>query len=219
MNSLAIFDLDGTITRHDSLAPYALGFVVRNRPWRLPALLLMLPTLLGYAAGLIDRGRLKSAFIRVMLGGCRRKDLERWTATFVATLLARGVFAKALDAIQAHARAGDHLVLLSASTDLYVPAIAHALGFREVICTGVRWEGGCLEGALTTPNRRGEEKARCVAALLASHPGLRSVAYGNAASDLAHLKLVERGVLVNGSASARRAAARLGVTCEDWADR
>ncbi len=213
---LAIFDLDGTITRHDSLVPYALGFVLRRRPWRLAALLLVLPALLRYAMGRIDRGTLKSAFIRATLGGCTRNDLARWTAIFVDRLVARGLFAQAVEAVQAHARAGDHLVLLSASTDLYVPAIAHTLGFREVICTGVRWNGDRLDGALTTPNRRGEEKAHCVAALLARHPGMGSVAYGNAASDLPHLKLVERGVLVNGSACARRQALRLAVTCASW---
>lgn len=213
---LAIFDLDGTITRHDTLAPYALGFVVRNIPWRLPATLLLVPTLLRYAVGRVDRGELKSAFIRATLKDCCRKDLERWTATFVARVLARGVFRQALEAIRAHARAGDYLVLLSASTDLYVPAIARTLGFREAICTGVRWDGERLEGELTTPNRRGEEKARCVEALRARHPGMGAVAYGNAASDLAHLMLVEQGVLVNGSAHARREATRLGVTCTDW---
>ena len=213
---LAVFDLDGTITRHDTLAPYALGFVVRRRPWRLAALLLVPPVVLGYAVGLTDRGGLKSAFIRATLGGCRRKDLERWTAAFVDRLVACGVFPQAIEAIQAHARAGDHLVLLSASTDLYVPAIARALGFEEVICTGVRWNGERLSGKLTTPNRRGEEKARCIAALRARFPGVQAVAYGNAASDLEHLKLVERGVLVNGSAAARRAAVRDGITCTDW---
>src|SRR5579885_639178 len=213
---LAIFDLDGTITRRDTLAPYVFGFLRRKRPWRLPALLFVLPALLGCGLGLVGRGGLKSAFILCALGGCRRKSLEKWTETFVAELLAHGVFPEAVEAIQAHARAGDHLVLLSASTDLYVPAIAHALGFREVICTGVRWNGDRLDGALTTPNRRGEEKAHCVAALLARHPGMGSVAYGNAASDLPHLKLVERGVLVNGSACARRQALRLAVTCASW---
>jgi phosphatidylglycerophosphatase C len=213
---LAVFDLDGTITRHDTLAPYALGFLIRRRAWRLPALLLVAPALLGYAAGLIDRGSLKSAFIRAALGGCHRKDLQRWTARFVTSLLAHGVFPQALEAIRNHARAGDHLVLLSASTDLYVPAIAQALGFQEVICTGVRWDGERLNGRLTTPNRRGEEKARCVRALRAHHPGMETVAYGNAASDLAHLKLTERGVLVNGSAAARRAAAQDGISCVDW---
>jgi phosphatidylglycerophosphatase C len=213
---LAVFDLDGTITRHDTLAPYALGFVVRKRPWRLAALLLVLPVLLGYAVGLTDRGGLKSAFIRATLGGCRRRDLGLWTAAFVDRLMAHGVFPQAIEAIQAHARAGDHLVLLSASTDLYVPAIAHALGFQEVMCTGVRWNGERLSGKLTTPNRRGEEKARCIAALRARYSGMQSVAYGNAASDLEHLKLVERGVLVNGSAAAQRAAVRYGITCTDW---
>ncbi len=213
---LAVFDLDGTITRRDTLVPYALGFVVRKRPWRLPALLLVLPAVLGNAIGLIDRGGLKSAFIRATLGGCRRGDLERWTATFVDRLEADGLFPQAVEAIQAHARAGDHLVLLSASTDLYVPAIGQALGFQEVICTGVRWNGELLDGALTTPNRRGEEKARCIVALRARYPGVAAAAYGNAASDIAHLELVEHGVLVNGSAAARRAAAREGITCTTW---
>ena len=213
---LVVFDLDGTITRHDTLAPYALGFLIRKRPWRLPALLFVLPAVLGHALGLTDRGGLKSVFIRATLGGCHRKDLERWTAAFVDRLVAHGLFAQAEQAIREHARAGDHLVLLSASIDLYVPAIARALGFQEAICTGVSWNGDRLRGTLTTPNRRGEEKARCITALRARYPGMQSLAYGNAASDIAHLKLVDRGVLVNGSAAARRAATRAGLTCGDW---
>ena len=213
---LAIFDLDGTITRHDTGAPYALGYVIRKRPWRLPLVLCALPAALGYAIGLVDLGRLKSTFFRTTLGGCDRKDIERWTATFVDRLVARGLLPPAVEAIRMHARAGDYLVLLSASMDLWVPAVGRALGFQEVICTGTRWDGERLDGALATPNRKGEEKARCVAALRARHPGMQAVAYGNAASDLAHLKLVERGVLVNGSAAARRAAVHEGITCTDW---
>lgn len=213
---LAVFDLDGTIARHDTGLPYTLGFLLRKKPWRLPALLLVVPALLGFAVGLIDLGRLKSVFFRATLGGCRRKDLERWTATFVNGLVARGLFPQAVAAIQAHARAGDHLVLLSAGMDLYVPAIAHALGFQEAICTGLRWDGERLHGTLATPNRRGAEKARCIAALRARYPGTETAAYGNAASDIEHLKLVERGVLVNGSASAQREAVRAGITCTDW---
>ena len=107
---LAVFDLDGTITRHDTLVPYALGYVMRKRPWRLPALLLVLPAVLGHALGIVDRGQLKSAFIRATLGGCQRKNLERWTTVFVSRLLPRGVFPQALQAIQAHAAEGDHLL-------------------------------------------------------------------------------------------------------------
>lgn len=213
---LAVFDLDGTITRHDTLARYVLGLLLRKHPWRLPALLLVLPALLRFALGRLDRGGLKSAFIRATLGGCRREEIEAWTALFVGDLIARGLFPPALAAIAAHSRAGDHLVLMSASPDLYVPAIASALGFAEFICTGLRWDGERLNGALTTANRRGEEKARCLEALRARYPGVEVVAYGNAASDLPHLKLVERGVLVNGSAAAQREARRRGIACAAW---
>jgi phosphoserine phosphatase len=107
-------------------------------------------------------------------------------------------------------------VLLSASPDLYVAEIGRALGFAETVCTGIEWVNGHLTGRLATPNRRGAEKARCLAALRTEHPGLPVTAYGNAASDLPHLALAERGVLVNGPAAARRQALRLGVACAHW---
>jgi phosphatidylglycerophosphatase C len=163
-----------------------------------------------------DRGALKSACIRAVLGGLSRSEIEAWTARFVPQLLRDGIHPDARAAIAAHREAGDHLVLLSASPDLYVPAIGQALGFDEVLCTGVAWDGERLSGRLTTPNRRGAEKARCVEALRGEHPRLPIVAYGNAASDLEHLALVDHGVLVNGSPLARRRAAELGVASAIW---
>ncbi len=76
------------------------------------------------------------------------------------------MFADALSRIEQHRKEGARLVLMSASTDLYVPAFGAALGFDEVICTGVRWDGDRLDGHLTTPNRRGTEKTRCFETLL-----------------------------------------------------
>jgi len=211
---LAIFDLDGTITRYDTLVPYVFGFLLR-RPWRLPLAALVLPAAAAFALRLLDRGRLKSALLRATLGGVPRAQLERWTEEFVPRLLANGIFADARETIARHSREGDHMVLMSASVDLYVPAVARALGFHDSICTGVSWRGDRLDGRLSTPNRRGEEKARCLRSLRERQPG-EAAAYGNTASDLAHLKLVEHGVLVNGSARARREAVRAGLTCTTW---
>jgi len=176
----------------------------------------VLPALLRFAARRADRGELKSALIQCALGGEERATLDAWTEQFVHRVVERRLHPDAQLALVAHQRVGDYCVLLSASTDLYVPAIGRALGFREVVCTGVLWEGDRLVGRLTTANRRGPEKARCLEALRASHPGLPIVAYGNAASDLAHLRLADRGVLVNGSSGARREAAALGITCLTW---
>jgi phosphatidylglycerophosphatase C len=212
---LALFDLDGTITRHDTLLPYLGGFL-RQHPARLLRVPQTLPALARYALRHGGRGELKAAWLRTVLGGSTRAEVQAWTARFVPQLIAHGLHADALAAIEAHRRAGDYLVLLSASPDLYVPAIGRALGFDQVVCTGVEWNGDELSGRLTTPNRRGAEKARCLQALRQQHAQLPIVAYGNAAGDLEHLALADRAVLINGSAHARTAAARLGIPCVTW---
>jgi phosphatidylglycerophosphatase C len=209
-----VFDLDGTLTRHETLWDYVAGFL-RRHPARIPRLVLALPALARFAWRR-DRGELKAAFIAAALGGVQRAELDAWTDRFVAQLLERGLFDDARVALEAHRRHGDSLALLSAGPDLYVPAIARALGFAESICTGVEWRGDRLIGRLVTPNRRGAEKVRCLDTLRRLHPELESVAYGNAESDLEHLALADRAVLVNGSARARRRAARLGIACATW---
>jgi phosphoserine phosphatase len=90
------------------------------------------------------------------------------------------------------------------------------LGFDQVISTGVAWSGELIEGTLTTPNRRGEEKSRCFQSVIAERDDSHTFAYGNSASDLPHLKLARHGLLVNGSLAARRAANVLGVAAADW---
>ncbi len=192
-----------------------MGFL-RRHPWRAVRLVRVLPVLGAFVLGSADRGALKSAAIRAAMGGCTRRAIDEWTGEFVPRLLEGGMHGAALAALAAHRRAGDLLVLLSASPDLYVPEIARALGFEQAVCTGVRWTGDRLDGHLTTPNRRDAEKVRCVAQLRREHPSLRMVAYGNAASDLDHLALADHATLVNGSPRARRAAASLNIDCVTW---
>lgn len=212
---LAVFDLDGTITRHDTLVPYLLGYARRHpaglwRLWRLPF------SLVHYLLGLSDRGRLKSSLIRQVMLHALRADVEAWSDEFCRVRLPALVYPSALAAIERHRAAGDRLVLLSASVDLYVPAIGKALGFDETLCTGISWAGDRLEGRLTTPNRRDEEKRRCIEQLRARHPGAIIAAYGNADSDFPHLLAVESPRIVNGSAATRRKAAALGLPVDDW---
>ena len=211
----AIFDLDGTITRHDTLIAYIAGFLAQRGPLSLLRFVRTLPALVAFLAHR-DRGRLKSAVIRATLGGVHRLELARWTTQFVDRLLRTGMHESALLAIAQHRRSGDALILLSASPDLYVPEIAARLGFSRTICTGVRWYGDQLDGALTTHNRRGQEKARCVSELRAQDPAGTAVAYGNAASDIPHLRLVDRGVLVNARGALRTLARDAGIECVDW---
>ena len=196
--SLAVFDLDGTITRHDTFGPFLWGFLWRH-PWRLPRTLLALPAAVSFVFTR-DRGALKGAVIHALLGGAKRESLARWAERFVAALLPQALYAEALAAIAMHRTRGDRLLLMSASTDLYVPRIGSALGFDEIICTEVRWRAdGRLDGRLASANCRGEEKRRCLAAVIARDAPGRVCAYGDSRADLLHMQLVQQAYLVNAS--------------------
>src|ERR1700761_2505503 len=136
---VALFDLDGTLTWHDTLLPYLVGFLVR-RPWRLLRLAPAPYALYRYWADR-DHGALKSRMIRMIMGGASRTVVESWSAQFVASLKPRHRFRElALAVLETHRTAGDHLVLLSASPDLYVPQIGALLGFERTLCTEIQWQ-------------------------------------------------------------------------------
>jgi phosphatidylglycerophosphatase C len=213
---VALFDLDGTLTHSDTLVPFLAGYL-RRHPARLLRLWRLAPAGLGYALGGRDRGLLKSRAIRAVMAGDGRARIQEWADRYVATLKPRGAFrAAALAVLEAHRLAGDRLVLLSASPDLYVPLIGRLLGFERTVCTEIRWNGDRLDGALQTPNRWGEEKARCLERLREEYSPAPVIAYGNSLSDMPHLVLAERALLVNGNTAARRAAARAGIPTGDW---
>jgi phosphatidylglycerophosphatase C len=211
---IAIFDLDGTITHRDTLLPLVLRQLVR-RPWALLRLLGVVPGVVRYLFDR-DRGTLKQSLLRATLRGTRRDELAVASAAFVRQTIEHRCFRDALTAIRRHRDAGHYLVLMSASVDFYVPEFGRQLGFDQVISTGVAWNGDRLDGTLTTPNRRGEEKANCLRALVAERQDPETFAYGNSDSDLPHLRLAKHGLLVNGSVAARRAAAAFGVRTAEW---
>ena len=212
--AIACFDLDGTITRHDTLFPLVLRLLAR-RPPHLLLLVAVLPAVVRFCFDR-DRGALKQSLLRRTLRGTTRAQIDGVAARFVRDTLAEGCFRDALAAIRRHRDAGHHLVLMSASVDFYVPEFGRQLGFHEVVCTGVRFVGDSLDGTLTTANRRGEEKARVFRELVEARADPETFAYGNSASDLPHLALARHGLLVNGSLAARREAAALGVATADW---
>ncbi len=195
-----MFDLDGTITRFDTLLPYLL-LCLSARPWRLPRLLLALPALLRFLFR-PDRGALKGSLIHAALGGLPRPWLARQAQRFTTWLLRHGLYREALDAIAAHRTRGEQLLMMTASTELYAPDIAAALGFPPPLCTHLLWRGTRLDGHLAGPNCRGEQKRRELATWIEREAPQRVYAYGNSAADLPHFELAQEAYLVNGPARA-----------------
>jgi phosphatidylglycerophosphatase C len=213
---VAVFDLDGTLTWRDTLLLFLMSYL-RRHPWRVLGLCRLPFALVSFLARNRDHGLLKSRVIRMIMGGATRAAIDACAESFVDTLKPRHRFRPAaLARLEAHRAAGDHLVLLSASPDLYVPRIGRSLGFERTLCTEIEWRGDRLVGTLKTANRRGAEKLRCLTWLRAQYPDLPIVAYGNSAADLDHMRHADRALLVNGNAAARALAVRWGIPTANW---
>ena len=213
----AIFDLDRTITRHGTFTPF-LWSVAYRRPWtfvHLPAIAL---AALGYRFGAIDAKRLKEVMLAAVLGGAARSAVDAYAAAFVARTVPAGLRPAAVAAIEAHRRAGDYLVLATASMDFYAEPIGAALGFDAVVATRSRWHAeGRLTGRIEGENCRGVAKLDRIRTDL---PGLRAdyrlLAYSDHHSDAPLLRWVDRAIAVAPTAKLRSIAAAEGFEMRDW---
>lgn len=212
---LAVFDLDGTLSRADTFGPFVLG-LLRRHPARALRLPLLLVPIIGFVLRLTDRGALKGAVLHLLFNGLPRKAVDEWAAHYVSLVVPQRLFAEALAALRNHVARGDYVVLLSASPDLYVPRIGAKLGASETLCTAVRWNGECLDGRLAGPNRRDLEKLRVLEELRQRHAGLSVIAYGNSGADLPHMLRCEEAVYVNAAPALARELAGKGLTCVHW---
>jgi phosphatidylglycerophosphatase C len=212
---LAIFDLDGTLSRHDTYFPFVLGLLLRH-PLRWPRIALLLIPALGYLLRRVDRGGLKGAILHCLFRNLARETIDAWARQYAAKVVPARLFAEAVAALRDHLAGGDHVVVLSASPDLFVPEIARLLGAHEVICTEVRWTGDRLDGRLAGPNRRDHEKARVLENLRVRMPELPVIAYGNSTADLIHMERCEQAVYVNASPALAARLTGQGMRCVQW---
>lgn len=215
--AVALFDLDGTITRRDTYLAYLLGYLLRH-PRRLARAASLGIALVLYFAGRRDNTWLKTRFLHAILGGVERQSLQRWTDRFLDRTLRYGLRPRALETIARHRAAGDRLLLVTASLDFYALPLAARLGFEGAICTRAAVDGaGRLTGDLDGGNCHGVEKLRCVEAWLRAHaPNSLLTFYTDSHVDLPLLRAVQRPIAVNPTRRMRRTAGELGIAIEDW---
>jgi phosphatidylglycerophosphatase C len=191
---LAVFDLDGTLTARDTFLPFLVSYA---RKRRLVRPLLTLPVYLGlYACRLLsDRTAKERVLVSFLRGRCKQ-DVAEHAEWFARTWVPPRLRPDVLRKLHEHQQAGHRVILLSASPDVYVPAIARALGITEVICTQVAGNAIAWEGVLASPNCKGAAKlVRLQEYLGCERWGAASRAYGDRPHDLMVLRWAEAGFL------------------------
>ena len=133
--TLAIYDMDRTVTRGPTFAPFLWHAMWRLAPWRALLAPLVLLTSLAYALKLIDRGRLKELNYRLLVGAVSPERLERVVQSFADRQVQTNILPGARTRIAEDKAAGRRLVMATASYRLYAAAIARRLGFDDVVAT------------------------------------------------------------------------------------
>jgi HAD superfamily phosphoserine phosphatase-like hydrolase len=221
MLSLAIYDLDKTITRRATFLPFLRYAVLRLAPWRVLLVPLMLVPLLAYGCKWIDRGRLKELNLQLMLGsqinGTRLAEVARG---FAGRTLSGNVLKGALDQIAADKAAGARIVIASASCAFYVAEIGKLLGISDTIGTRLAAEAGDILPKIVGENCYGPAKLRMIEAWLSDQGITRADAhirfYSDHVTDAPCLDWADKAFAANAHAPLRALAAARGWACYDW---
>jgi phosphatidylglycerophosphatase C len=214
--AVAIFDLDGTIARGDTYLGFLLH-VLRRRPRRVIRLVGLPLAVVRFGLGRLSNAQLKSIFLTAIAGGSGREELARHAESYLPRCLGRMIKPSALARIEWHRGRGDHLVLASASLDLYVERLGSRLRFDRTISTRTAWLDDRLTGALDGANLRGESKLDAVREVIgAIDPRPEIYAYSDHHSDLPLLLFADRAVAVNPTPKLLASARAHGFKVESW---
>ena len=160
-----LFDLDGTLTRVDTL-PFYLLWTTAHRPWRFPLFLRVLGPVASYCSGHGSASVAKEALIAVAVAGLTTSKLERITASFVRWILPWLMRPVLMERLRKHLVAGDEVWLVSAAMEPVCTACAGQWGLTGAVGTRLEAHRDKLTGRFQGANCVGEEKVKRLAASL-----------------------------------------------------
>jgi phosphatidylglycerophosphatase C len=179
VQKVVAFDLDGTLTTKDTLTQFLIWRAGYAKAFFKAVLLL--PYFLGYAVGLVSRGRLKQAALRRFIKGVPAETMEMESQRFAKQVMPGLLRPEGLAALRAHVKAGDQVFVVTASPEF----VSWAWTFKEnveLVATRLEIAAGRMTGRLDGVNCRGLEKIRRLSEHL-GEPVVLDVAYGDSAGD------------------------------------
>lgn len=191
---IAAFDVDGTLTRSDCVVPFlrlvggtrhVASLLLRDAHRTVPAVIRR------------DRDALKALAAHAAFAGKAVPEVGRAAAQFARVVHSDRMRADTLAMFEEHRAAGDTIVLVSASFEVYLRPLGGLLGVDGVIATRLdvtdsrkRGETATYTGSLIGSNCRGPEKVQRLHAWLEEHhaqvggrSGVHVTAYGDSTGD------------------------------------
>jgi phosphatidylglycerophosphatase C len=184
--AIAFFDFDGTITTSDSLAEFiryqhgSAGF--------LTGLIPVIPTIIGFKAGLVNRQHAKEKLMSAFFSGKAEQTFEQLANTFAQEKIPSILRPLAMAKLDWHKQQAHEIVIVSASPTQWLQPWCHAYGFK-CIATELEIVDGKITGKIRGKNCHGEEKVRRIREKYTLSDYTDIYAYGDTSGDKPMLAL------------------------------
>ena len=194
--TVAVFDVDGTLTVRDCVVPFTRRVAGTSRLLRG---MLRQPKRIFSVLRSRDRDAVKAVFSEIAFTGIDAVDLENEAIAFANEVYNGWMREDVAHRFRWHQEQGHVVVLVSASFDTYLAPLGDLLEADAVLCTRLEIADGVATGRLDGPNCRGAEKVRRIAQWCEeSGLTLESVeyAYGDSTGDREMLELARHSFFV-----------------------
>ena len=158
MEKLAIFDIDYTITRKETLMEF-FKYLVSKDIKNIKFLPRALYSGLMYGVKVYDERRVKECFLK-FIENIDEAELAKLTKSFYDERISKILYKDAVDMIKKLKKEGYMVVLISASPEFYVKEFYAIKEVDLIIGTKFTFEGGKFIRKMDGNNCKGEEKVR-----------------------------------------------------------
>jgi phosphatidylglycerophosphatase C len=177
---LVLFDFDGTITTHDTLAEFMIFYSGKTKYYL--SLILLSPLIAMYVSKIIANWKAKQYFLAWFLKNEKTSYFENKCKEFTAQKLDNLIRPKALEAIKKYRAAGATIAVVSASAENWVKPWCDRHG---LICLATRLEikDNVLTGKIKGKNCHGPEKVCRIKETFSLNDYTEIIAYGDTSGD------------------------------------
>lgn len=190
--NLALFDFDGTLCQRDSFSGFI--FYALSKRHIVKQGLKIIPWIQAYYLNIYPAHAMRPKLFRAMFSQFPQTEAQQFAKQY-AQILQHHLEPSLFNQLKCHQLAGDDVVIVSASIDIYLREIATLLNV-DLICTHTEIHDGVYTGLYLSSDCSNEEKKKRVLQQydLATYKAI--YAYGNSDEDLAMLSLADYPYMV-----------------------
>jgi len=182
---LAIFDFDGTLTKKDSFIEFIKFTNGSISLWFCATK--YLPQIILLKLGVYPNHKLKETFFSFFYKDSEEKVLNNMGNEFCSKVLPNLILPPALKLIEWHKERGDKIVILSASSKIWLGKWCKKNDV-DLVSTIFEVKNGLYTGKIQGKNCYGSEKLSRISQYLELFEKSNTYAYGDSASDLFYMK-------------------------------